>query len=626
MANISAPGGAGISRSSTFAPGEAAPAPTPPRNTEHNHHEAYGPAQITFVPQPSSRPRTRANSIKDSASSINCQFSDDHKVLCYSDLFQPPVVRQWLQDGKLYREAEERIPSRFELFFDLLLVGVVHQLADTAAENVSGLSVLKVVLTFYPAWSIWADLRNWLNQSGVDDISQRINTLATMICLIGYSANASAIEVGHHAAVSTTSEGGATLEAVHRLLVRATEAAATGAEAATAEAHEGQQRAVVAAITFFLVAKAFRIMTCFYYAWELSDFRAAHLVRGAGLTLVSLIFMGGIFTDNVLHAGICAAVGIFVEIVGRLSIGITVSLERRKGQKAAKRRQRQVDAASGSSSDRQGQLDAGSAVEDELAELPLTGHTPRMIPAINIEHMIERNSAFVTVVLGESVVSLLYIAGQGSIGASHEFGRAVFALIVTFIFNAIYFDSALSKRFVHAIRRHWATNVVWDVLTWPMSTGFVLSSAAVSKLVGTEEVPQGVRWQYGGGLGVALLCITATGLMHRSLDAKGASKLNVTGRAVARVAVSLIFILVPLVKHISDLDFLLTYAGVASALVIFEIWAKLGNEEVYEEDHHPVDVDEQDAIEEARDAVRELQLEQERAELAQQRSRDKKDI
>ena len=39
---------------------------------------------------------------------------------------QYPVVRQYLHNGVLYREAHTRDPSRFELFFDLLVSAVLN--------------------------------------------------------------------------------------------------------------------------------------------------------------------------------------------------------------------------------------------------------------------------------------------------------------------------------------------------------------------------------------------------------------------------------------------------------------------------------------------------------------------
>jgi hypothetical protein len=65
-----------------------------------------------------------------------------------------------------YREHTERVPSRLELFFDLVFVAIAHQLSDAAAgqpyplikgtrskiqhisENPNGWSLLKFILTF----------------------------------------------------------------------------------------------------------------------------------------------------------------------------------------------------------------------------------------------------------------------------------------------------------------------------------------------------------------------------------------------------------------------------------------------------------------------------------------------
>ncbi|KAK0520950.1 3'-5' RNA exonuclease complex component, partial [Tilletia horrida] len=43
----------------------------------------------------------------------------DQIPVSWGHLFKRPLVRQWLHNGKLYREEDEREPSRFELFFDL---------------------------------------------------------------------------------------------------------------------------------------------------------------------------------------------------------------------------------------------------------------------------------------------------------------------------------------------------------------------------------------------------------------------------------------------------------------------------------------------------------------------------
>jgi hypothetical protein len=129
-------------------------------------------------------------------------------------LFKKPTVRQYNHAGKVYRQAEEHTASSFELFFDLLFAGLVHQFAEAAIEpEPSGANVGKFILVFYVAWSIWNECahlasaasankltvttstRQFINQSGTDDLIQRFLILFTMLVLTGYASNASAIEL-----------------------------------------------------------------------------------------------------------------------------------------------------------------------------------------------------------------------------------------------------------------------------------------------------------------------------------------------------------------------------------------------------------------------------------------------
>ncbi|KAI5480220.1 hypothetical protein MNV49_001548 [Pseudohyphozyma bogoriensis] len=564
--------------------------------TGHEHeleanHRAWGTTKggITFVEKPQVRRRT-SSSLGADGSSVKGENSDDAHLVCYNDLFPPPVVRQWIDNGRLYREAEERAPSRYELFFDLILVGVVHQMADVASEDVSGATVAKIVLTFYPAATIWADLRNWMNASGQDDLLERIQLLITTICLVGYSVNAAGIEVGHHADTDVAET------VVHAVTRRAAEVAAevVGAAEDGGEHGEGIQRTVVAAVAFFLVPKLLRMVTYAWYAYALPDFRRAHLGKILGLFLPSMFYFGIIWAPNLKVAAILAIIGIFIDTCHRLFIGVVVTLEKRRNKRHAAR---QAALEAGTTSEHPADPTIPTFIGEGIAM------RSNMMPAVSIEHLIERNAGFTVVVLGESVVSLLYIASSaaGNVGASVQFGRATFALITIFIFNGLYFEATLSRRFIHAIRRHWFTGVLWDLSHFPLCLALILSSAAVQKVTSLETVGNGVRWQYGGGLAVALAVITTKGLLHRSLDPKGASRLSQIYRALARYSVALIFALIPLTNSLDDTKFLATYAGIASALVVFEIWAKLGNEEVVDEvDHRPVEADEMEEEESER--------------------------
>lgn len=122
---------------------------------------------------------------------------DEQEPIQLGHLFRRPVIRQFLHDGKLYREKFERESSRFELFFDLAFVGIAHQLADGLSESESarGLNVAKFALTFFPLYSIGVDVRTYINQSGLDDVWSRLYLLMQMLIMTGYTANAVAVKI-----------------------------------------------------------------------------------------------------------------------------------------------------------------------------------------------------------------------------------------------------------------------------------------------------------------------------------------------------------------------------------------------------------------------------------------------
>lgn len=80
---------------------------------------------------------------------------------------------------------------------------MVHQIAEAAAEQPTGIGFAKYVLTFAPTFSIWGDVRDIANQFANDDVTQRAYILWIMILLVGYSNNASSIEWGKGADSNT---------------------------------------------------------------------------------------------------------------------------------------------------------------------------------------------------------------------------------------------------------------------------------------------------------------------------------------------------------------------------------------------------------------------------------------
>lgn len=72
-------------------------------------------------------------------------------------------------------------------------------------------------------------------------------------------------------------------------------------------------------------------------------------------------------------------------------------------------------------------------------------------PAMNIEHKVERMNAFVSLVLGYSVVGILF-QSNGGYSVNAILGKAVIGLVQSFLFNWLYFDVDGSTIKTHAIR------------------------------------------------------------------------------------------------------------------------------------------------------------------------------
>nr|POE77793.1 hypothetical protein CFP56_09436 [Quercus suber] len=73
-------------------------------------------------------------------------------------LFKMPVVRQYFHKGILWRGSGFEEVQSFELFVDLLYVGIIAINGDAASENATGLSLLRFVITFTLSWKIWNDM------------------------------------------------------------------------------------------------------------------------------------------------------------------------------------------------------------------------------------------------------------------------------------------------------------------------------------------------------------------------------------------------------------------------------------------------------------------------------------
>jgi len=75
--------------------------------------------------------------------------------------------------------------ASFELFVDLLYVGILAINGDHAAEEPNGHELLRFSITFILSWKIWSDLSLIISWFETDDILQRISVVVIMACLLG---------------------------------------------------------------------------------------------------------------------------------------------------------------------------------------------------------------------------------------------------------------------------------------------------------------------------------------------------------------------------------------------------------------------------------------------------------
>jgi hypothetical protein len=282
-----------------------------------------------------------------------------------------------------YREAEDRQSSKFELFFDLLFVAVVHQMSDAAAESPTGLGLVKYILTFCPAFSIWSDVRDIMNQMGTDDVSQRFYILWIMALLAGYSINASSVEL----AVLGSSVG-------------------EGASVSETEERDASSRALQYAMAFFCVAKLSRVSLGFLYGFFIPHARLAIWVASANSALMCLLFFIAIFLPLKSLPALYTLVVLALVMEQFLKLGGVVNLK--INQIILKRRQKASTARSSDSNGDQEKDSENSATDIEGGFSTAFVRALPRAPVYNIEHHVDRLGAFVTIVLGEMVANVFY--------------------------------------------------------------------------------------------------------------------------------------------------------------------------------------------------------------------------
>ncbi|ORY59014.1 hypothetical protein BCR35DRAFT_355329 [Leucosporidium creatinivorum] len=438
------------------------------------------------------------------------------------------IVRQWVVDDVLVKEKEGREASGFELFLDLVMVAVVSQFAETAGNEDSSWSLFKFGIFSWLAWSVWQDARQYVNVSGNHDVLQRCYIFVLAFLLIGFSANASAMTINcdyDDSADSTYDEGfgdpfllpdGCWMD-------------------------PGWLRSARAALAFFLVARLIRISLLIVYGLWLPRFRKAHLIRAVTLTCSSCMW--------VVLLGVTAPVAFLILPLVSTAIEMLAQYISTPLLRLAHRASRSHGRAGPSS----------------------------LLPALNLEHTVDRTYLFVILVVGEMVSSAKYTGSLNHAGLKPIFWRAVLAVFTAFALLWLYQEQSASRTFSSAMRRHWFTGTTWQLLHFPLSAALVLAAVSISSFVKYGEAEQKRQWYYGGALSAILTSLFLLGILHKLLDRTRSALVPRSVRLGFRLAFAILLALLPLIDNISSAATLSATALALLVLLLLETIGQLGS-------------------------------------------------
>ncbi|KAM7206286.1 Bacterial low temperature requirement A protein (LtrA) domain containing protein [Rhypophila sp. PSN 637] len=439
---------------------------------------------------------------------------DEHYTM---KLFQRPVVKQYFHRGLLWRASEETEVMSFELFFDLLYVGIIAINGDHAAEEYDGHELLRFVVTFIMSWMIWSGTAQLISWFETNDVLQRVKILFLIACLLGHTTN----------------------------MLRAF--------------HEGHDTYTML-VSFYLAARFVMALSC-----------------AAAAVLVPLV--RGAMIGHILHILIAGAFWIAstaLPMPNRLiPIFIAIAIDLFGGM---------VHVA---------MFRYGKSHDSKMAQR--FGRLFEFYPAINIEHKVERTGAFISLVLGYSVVALIF-QNTAKMGFNSFIGKAILGLVQSFVFNWLYFEVDGAALKMHAIRRHANSAFLWQQAHLTFAMSFILAAAALSKMVVATDCPDapyealtefyqhksdtevhlGLRLYYCVGLGVALFSMGLISFSHQHRQPHGACRLPKWMRLLNRAAVCVILFCLPAVhaEYLNSLQLIALTTCLSIWVLLFETYAR----------------------------------------------------
>lgn len=118
------------------------------------------------------------------------KLSADNAVPAARPRFDLPRARPPRLRGHGASHHEERHATWLELFYDLVFVAAVAQLATTLSDDYSLGGVLRFFVLFVPIWWAWIGHTFYLTRFDTDDLSHRVLTMVQMIFVASLAVHA----------------------------------------------------------------------------------------------------------------------------------------------------------------------------------------------------------------------------------------------------------------------------------------------------------------------------------------------------------------------------------------------------------------------------------------------------
>ncbi|OCK80360.1 hypothetical protein K432DRAFT_45747 [Lepidopterella palustris CBS 459.81] len=140
-----------------------------------------------------SPPESSANSLYgDHSSAHDRDWDAERQQGQVMKFYSKPIVRQYFHKGLLWRAQEAQEAASYELFIDLLYVGIIAISGDNVAEEATGQALLRFAITFMLGWKFWSDISILISWFDSDDILRRFTVLFILTCLLGFTTNMAA--------------------------------------------------------------------------------------------------------------------------------------------------------------------------------------------------------------------------------------------------------------------------------------------------------------------------------------------------------------------------------------------------------------------------------------------------